>query len=89
MEAFHYRYHPLFARVLELVGTLGPIRDISARMIAVLPNRSDVRYQLDLAGGATMDVGCYAIHQIRSVAGSVPERQAGPSLMSSRRGPRS
>ena len=52
MEALHYRYHPLFARVLELVGTLGPIRDISARMIAVLPNRNDVRYQLDLAGGA-------------------------------------
>ena len=75
MEAFHYRYHPLFARVLELVGTLGTLHDISARMIAVLPNRSDVRYRLDLAGGATMDVGCYAIHQIRSVAGSVPERR--------------
>ena len=67
MEAFHYRYHPLFARVLEVVGTLGPLHDISARMIAVLPNRGDVRYELDLAGGATMDVGCYAIHQLRSV----------------------
>jgi predicted dehydrogenase len=80
MEALHYRYHPLFARALELVGTLGPIRDISARMIAILPNRHDVRYQLDLAGGAAMDVGCYAIHQIRSVAGSVPEREAGAEL---------
>ncbi len=77
MEAFHYRYHPLFARVLELVGTLGALHDISVRMIAVLPNRRDVRYRLDLAGGATMDVGCYAIHQIRSVAGSVPERESG------------
>ena len=77
MEALHYRYHPLFARVLELVGTLGPLHDISVRMIAVQPNRNDVRYRLDLAGGAAMDVGCYAIHQIRSVAGSVPERQTG------------
>jgi predicted dehydrogenase len=73
MEAFHYRYHPLFARVLELVGTLGALDDISARMIAILPNRHDVRYQLDLAGGAAMDVGCYAIHQIRSVAASEPQ----------------
>ena len=73
MEAFHYRYHPLFARVLEITGTLGPIRHISTRMIAILPNKHDVRYQLDLAGGAAMDVGCYAIHQIRSVAGAEPE----------------
>ncbi|MEX2100441.1 MAG: Gfo/Idh/MocA family oxidoreductase [Acidimicrobiia bacterium] len=77
MEAFHYRYHPLMARVLEIVGTLGPIRDISTHMIAVLPNKKDVRYQIDLAGGATMDVGCYAIHQMRTVAGSVPERTTG------------
>ena len=73
MEAFHYRYHPLFARVLELIGTVGPIRDVSARMIAILPNRSDVRYQLDLAGGAAMDIGCYAIHQIRTVTAAEPE----------------
>jgi predicted dehydrogenase len=32
-----------------------------------------VRYRLDLAGGATMDVGCYAIHQIRAVAAAEPE----------------
>jgi len=86
MEAFHYRYHPLFARVLELVGMVSPIRDVSARMIAVLPNRSDVRYQLDLAGGAAMDVGCYAIHQIRTVIAAEPEvasaqaKLAGPRI---------
>jgi predicted dehydrogenase len=72
MEAFHYRYHPLFQRVLELTGTLGRLHDIRARMIAVVPKKTDIRYQLELAGGATMDVGCYAIHQIRSVVGAEP-----------------
>jgi predicted dehydrogenase len=72
MEAFHYRYHPLMARVLELCAELGTIRRLSARMIAVLPNRRDIRYRLDLAGGATMDVGCYALHQLRTIAGTEP-----------------
>src|SRR5215470_10383010 len=71
-EAFHYRYHPFFARVLELAASLGPLRDVSARMIALVPDRHDIRYRLDLAGGATMDVGCYAIHQLRSVTGLDP-----------------
>jgi predicted dehydrogenase len=72
MEAFHYRYHPLFARVLERCAELGPLHELSSRMIAVLPNRQDIRYRLDLAGGATMDVGCYAIHQLRTIAGAEP-----------------
>jgi predicted dehydrogenase len=72
MEAFHYRYHPLMARVLDLCGQLGTIRRLSARMIAVLPNRRDIRYRLDLAGGATMDVGCYALHELRTIAGAEP-----------------
>ena len=70
MEAFHYRYHPLMARVLDLCGQLGTIRRLSARMIAVLPNRRDIRYRLDLAGGATMDVGCYSLHQLRTIVGT-------------------
>jgi predicted dehydrogenase len=72
MEAFHYRYHPLFQRVIELTGTLGTVHDVRARMVAIVPKKTDIRYQLDLAGGATMDVGCYAIHQIRSVVGAEP-----------------
>jgi predicted dehydrogenase len=32
----------------------------------------DIRYRLDLAGGATMDTGCYAVHMNRSVAGAEP-----------------
>jgi predicted dehydrogenase len=38
-----------------------------------LPLFNDIRYQLDLAGGALMDVGCYTIHQLRTLAGAEPE----------------
>ena len=74
MEAFHYRYHPLVDRVLEIIrGELGPLRRVETRMCIPLPSRKDIRYQLDLAGGAVMDVGCYAIHQARILAGAEPE----------------
>ena len=75
MEAFHYRFHPLVDRLLEIIdsGELGEIRRIATRMCIPLPMRGDIRYQLDLAGGALMDVGCYAIHQLRTLAGAEPE----------------
>jgi predicted dehydrogenase len=83
MEAFHYRYHPLMGRALDLCGQLGTIGNVSTRMIAVLPNRGDIRYRLDLAGGATMDVGCYALHQLRTVAGAEPRvLEATPATIS-------
>jgi predicted dehydrogenase len=74
MEAFHYRYHPLVDRVLEIIrGELGPLRRVETRMCIPLPSRKDIRFQLDLAGGAVMDTGCYAIHQARTLAGAEPE----------------
>ena len=74
MEAFHWRYHPLAARMLEIVGgELGPIRHIEASFCFPLLRRGDIRWQLDLAGGALMDAGCYAVHMVRTLAGSEPE----------------
>lgn len=75
MEAFHYRFHPLVDRLLEIIasGEIGAVQRIETRMCIPLPMRGDIRYQLDLAGGALMDVGCYAIHQLRTLAGAEPE----------------
>ena len=75
MEAFHYRYHPLIARLLEIIasGELGEIKHIETRMCFPLPLLRDIRYQLNLAGGALMDAGCYAVHQLRTLAGAEPE----------------
>jgi predicted dehydrogenase len=74
MEGMHYRFHPLAARMREIVlrGELGEVRRVEARLMALVPKPRDIRYRLDLAGGATMDVGCYAIHQVRTLAGAEP-----------------
>jgi predicted dehydrogenase len=74
MEAFHYRYHPLVTRLLDIIagGELGEIRRIETRMCFPLPLFNDIRYRLDLAGGALMDAGCYAVHQLRTLASAEP-----------------
>ena len=75
VEAFHWRYHPLAARMKAVVdsGVLGAIRHVEATMCIPLPIPGDIRYRYDLAGGATMDVGCYTISVVRYLAGAEPE----------------
>jgi predicted dehydrogenase len=75
MEAFHYRYHPLFARVLSLLdnGVVGEIRRVETELSFPLPRFNDIRYSLALAGGALMDAGCYAVHSLRTLGRSEPE----------------
>ncbi len=74
VEAFHYRYHPLFERVLAIVrsGALGRLRHMSAFFNVAIVDRSDLRHRYDTAGGATMDLGCYPLHWMRQIAGSEP-----------------
>ncbi len=73
MEAFHWRYHPLAARVKELVDTrLGRLQSVSAVFTVAIPDRSNIRYQLDLGGGSLMDLGCYPLQWVRHVAGGEP-----------------
>src|SRR5206468_6625223 len=67
MEAFHYRYHPMAQRMRDIVesGELGTTRRVETALCFPLPKFSDIRYQYDLAGGATMDVGTYTVHLAR------------------------
>jgi predicted dehydrogenase len=75
MEAFHYRYHPLTLRIEEIIasGELGRLERVEAVMCFPLPKFSDIRYNYSLAGGATMDAGCYAVHMARTFGGGTPE----------------
>ena len=75
VEAFMYRCHPAVEKFLELAhgGAVGEIRLIRSHFTYNRPpNRADVRYQADLAGGALMDVGCYPLNFMRALAGSEP-----------------
>jgi len=74
VEAFHWRYHPLAARMREVVrsGELGEVRRVEASMCIPLPIPGDIRYRFDLGGGASMDTGCYAINLVRFLAEAEP-----------------
>jgi predicted dehydrogenase len=73
-EAFHWRYHPLAARMREVVRTeLGEIQHIEAMLCFPLPFPNDIRYSWELAGGAMMDAGCYTVNMVRWLAGAEPE----------------
>ena len=74
MEAFHWRYHPLARRMVEIIqsGELGILQRVEAAFCFPLPSRHDIRWQLSLAGGAMMDAGCYAVHMVRTMAGAEP-----------------
>jgi len=77
MEAFHWRYHPYAAQTRELLdsGVLGRIGRIEA--VFDIPEgripRDDIRWDLSLGGGATMDLGCYPIQWVRFAAGADPD----------------
>jgi len=74
-EGFHYRFHPLFERALAAVrsGAIGRIRRIEAVFNADLPDTpGELRYVEALGGGALMDLGCYCMHWIRTMAGDEP-----------------
>src|ERR1700761_5298167 len=75
MEAFHYGYHPLTLRAEEIIasGELGKLRRVEAALCFPLPRFSDIRYNYSLAGGATMDAGCYAVDMVRTFGDSTPE----------------
>jgi predicted dehydrogenase len=87
MEAFHYRYHPLAHRMIQVAtdGTLGRVSHVETSMCVPLPLPGNIRYDYALGGGATMDTGCYAIHMLRHLAGAEPEVTRAEARLSSPR----
>jgi predicted dehydrogenase len=66
MEGFHYLFHPITRRMFGLLedGTLSTLK----RVEVVMKMPEDARWSLALAGGALMDLGCYALHVHRHLA---------------------
>lgn len=66
-EGFHYLYHPLMQRLTSLLagGELGALQRVESTMFMPAPPADDPRWSLALAGGALMDLGCYALHAQR------------------------
>jgi predicted dehydrogenase len=81
MEAFHWRYHPYASQIRTVLesGELGALQRVEAAFELPEPEipRDDIRWDLALGGGATMDLGCYSIQWARFagavVGGGEPE----------------
>ena len=69
-EGFHYLYHPNVARLHDILasGELGELRSVESILDMPAPDAADPRWSFDLAGGALMDLGCYALHSHRALA---------------------
>jgi predicted dehydrogenase len=87
VEGFHYLYHPVTRRLHELLasGDLGELVHVETTLEIPDPGASDPRWSLDLAGGATMDLGCYSLHAQRVLA---PWGGGEPELVAARAGER-
>lgn len=77
MEAFHWRYHPVADRIVELIASGAIGRVVRAEGVFDVPigqiSPTDIRWDLALGGGATMDLGCYAIQWVRHAVAACPE----------------
>ncbi|GHD58166.1 oxidoreductase [Streptomyces mirabilis] len=85
MEGFHYLFHPVTQRLHELLdsGELGDLWHVETTVAMPAPPDDDVRWQLPLAGGALMDLGCYSLHAQRMLA---PWAGGAPRLVAARGG---
>ena len=85
MDAFHYRYHPVFIRAKEIIesGEIGKVECIDAAFHVPVSDPHDIRMNYSLGGGVTMDIGCYPISWVRHLVGEEPsvnsaELEVGP-----------
>jgi predicted dehydrogenase len=75
IEGFHYRWHPMFFRAVEIVrsGVLGELQSGIAEFSATIArNDREFRWQAKLGGGALADLGCYPVHWLRHLIGAEP-----------------
>ena len=87
MEGLHYLFHPVTRRLHQLLasGELGSLVRVETTMLMPAPDGADPRWSLDLAGGALMDLGCYALHAQRVLA---PWTGGEPEVVAARAGER-
>lgn len=66
IEAFHYRYHPAFATMLDWIaaGRIGRVVRIDAEFSVPIVDKDaqEIRHRPTLGGGAFMDLGCYPLN---------------------------
>ncbi len=75
IEAFHYRFHRVMLRAVEIAasGELGRLIEAEAIFDTPIQYRpGELRWISAQGGGALMDLGCYCVHALRTLAGCEP-----------------
>ena len=75
-EAFMVRTHPQWLETRRLIksGRIGSLRSITCFFSYFNPDPKNIRNQLELGGGALMDIGCYPITISRFIYEAEPRR---------------
>jgi predicted dehydrogenase len=84
VEAFHDRYHPIFAHLLGLVesGQLGTLTSVHAVFNHTIPDApQEFRRDPATGGGALLELGCYPVHWCRSLLQKEPEVVSADALL--------
>ncbi len=78
-EAFMVRTHPQWRETHRLIhsGKIGSLRSITGFFSYFNPDPTNIRNQLELGGGALMDIGCYPITISRFMYETEPRRVLG------------
>ncbi|TCO10918.1 Gfo/Idh/MocA family protein [Natronoflexus pectinivorans] len=76
MEAFMYRFHPLWKHIKDMIATnqIGDINQIQTSFSYNNPSPGNIRNIEEYGGGALMDIGCYAVSVPRFLLGKEPSR---------------
>jgi predicted dehydrogenase len=75
LEAFHYRFHAVIRRAVEVVrsGELGELVDAEAHFnVPIAHDPNEIRWRADQGGGALGDLGAYPAHALRTLIGEEP-----------------
>jgi predicted dehydrogenase len=75
-EAFMVRTHPQWLETRRLIksGRIGTLRSVTCFFSYFNPDPTNIRNQLELGGGALMDIGCYPITISRFMYEAEPRR---------------
>ena len=78
-EAFMVRTHPQWLETRRLIqsGKIGALRSITGFFSYFNSDPANIRNQLELGGGALMDIGCYPINISRFIYETEPRRVLG------------
>ncbi|KOS18113.1 D-xylose 1-dehydrogenase (NADP(+)) 2 [Escovopsis weberi] len=75
LEAFHFRFHPIWATFMSLVS---PQDVVHVDTYSMIPwwfiSKDHIHFNYDLAGGAMMGMGTYNFAALRLIFGAEPEQ---------------